>query len=207
MILSRNFPHKLWLMKAAALFMAAGVLSLTACSTKEEESAVSILKDGTIDSRIVDSFEKSYYDQEELQLKILKEAAYYNREVDKDAVSVEKVAVEDGMVKVKMTYASASDYAAFNDGIFFAGSVGEAQEAGYDLNKVLLSVNDSLVTAGMSDILAMTDVRILITDTKDPVHLSGKAIYISGNVSVDEKLKTVTFDEESEELSYIIYAY
>lgn len=206
MVLNRYFSYKLWFTKAVALLMAAGILLLTSCNMNEEESAVSILKDGTIDARIVDSFEKSYYNQEELQQKILTEAAGYNRRVGEDAISVEKVAVEDGMVKVKMTYARASDYADFNNGVFFVGSIEEAREAGYDLNKVLVSVKDSLVAVGMSDILAMTDVQILITDMKEPVHLNGKAAYISSNVSVDEKLKSVTFNEESEEMSYVIFA-
>lgn len=207
MILNRYFPYRLWFTKAAALLMAAGILLLTSCGMEEEESAVIILKDGTIDSRIVESFDKSYYSQEELQQKILMNASAYNRMVGEGAVSVEKVAVEDGVVKVKMTYAGASDYADFNGGVFFVGSVTEAQDAGYDLNKVLVSVEDGLVTVGMSDILAMTDMQILITDMKDPVKLGGKAAYISGNVSVDGKLKTVTFNEESEEMSYVIFAY
>lgn len=205
MSLNRYFPDGLCFTKAAALLAMAGILLITSCSMGEEESEVTILKDGTIDSRIVDSFEKSYYSQEELQQKILLEAATYNRLAGEGAVSVEKVAVEDGLAKVKMTYASASDYAEFNDGVFFVGSIEEAQKAGYNLNKVLVSTEDNLATVGMSDILAMTDMQILITDMKDPVRLSGKAAYVSSNVSVGSQMKSVSFKEESEEMSYVIF--
>ena len=57
----------------------------------------------------------------------------------------------------------------------------------------------------MSDILAMTEMRLLITDRKEPVTLSGKAAYISDNVTMDKKLKTAFFEEESGELAYILF--
>ena len=85
------------------------------------------------------------------------------------------------------------------------GPVSEAQKAGYDLNKVFISSSDQLVTAGMSDILEMSDAKILITDMKEPVVLDGKAVYVSSNVETDKKCKTVSFDETSDEMAYIIY--
>lgn len=205
MILSRLFLQKQRITKATAFFLMTGILLLAGCSMEEEQSQVSLLKDGTVEATIIETFDKSYYDKDELQQMILEEAASYNRSVAQGAVSVDKVSVENGIAKVKMTYASAEDYGAFNDGIFFTGSVSQAREAGYDLNKVLSSTTDALATVGMSDILAMTDVSILITDMKDPVVLNGKATYISGNVTVDRKLKTVSFDESSEGLAYILY--
>lgn len=205
MILSRIFLQKHKIAKMAAFILTAGALTLTACSMGEEESQVSVLKDGTVDSVIVEGFDKSYYDKDELQQMILEEVSTYNRNAGSGVISVEKVSVEDGEAKVRMTYACADDYAAFNDGIFFIGSVQEAQEAGYDLNKVLSSTTDNLATVGMSDMLAMKDVNILITDMKTQVVLNGKAAYISGNVTVDKKLKTVFFDETSEGLAYILY--
>lgn len=205
MILSKKNSHKFNFSGTAVLLLAISTMTITACSMKNEESAVSILKDGRIDSQIIENFEKPYYDQDELQQRILQEAASYNRMAGEGAISVEKVDADNGIIRVKMTYAKASDYAAFNNGVFFVGSIEEAREAGYDLNKVLSSTKDSLVTVGMSDILAMTDVQILITDMKEPVTLNGKAAYISNNVTVNEKLKTVIFDQESKELSYIIY--
>ena len=207
--MTRNklFPPGYGCARAAGLLLAAGMIFLTACAEGggEEESSVTILKDGKLKSLIVESFDKSYYDQDELQQKILREAADYNNEAGEGTVSVEKVAAQDGVVRVEMTYADASSYASFNDGIFFRGSAGEAQDAGYDLNRVLSSAKDLKETVGMSDILAMTEMRLLITDRKEPVTLSGKAAYISDNVTMDKKLKTAFFEEESGELAYILF--
>lgn len=204
MILSRFFSQKHKFSGAFVFILTAVILTLTACSMKEESGTV-LLKDGTVDSVIVENFDKSYYDKDELQQAILEEAASYNRTMGREAVSVNKIVVEDGRVTVKMSYACSDDYGAFNNGIFFDGSIQDAQAAGYDLNKVFSSVTDELATVGMSDVLAMTDMKILITDMKEPVNLNGKAAYISQNVTVDKKLKTVSFDESSEGLAYIIY--
>lgn len=205
MILSSFFSQKNKLARAAVLSLFLGALSLAACDMGEEESSVSLSQDGAVRSTIVENFDKSYYDKDELQQMILEEAVSYNRELGKDAVSVDKVSVENGVARVEMTYADWEAYAAFNDGVFFLGSVLEAQEAGYDLNRVFLSTKDQLVTAGMSDILAMSDVKMLITDMKESVILDGKALYVSSNVKTDRKCKTVSFDEASDNMAYIIY--
>ena len=205
MILSSYFLQKHKLAKVAVLSLFLGTLALTACNAVEGESSVSLLKDGAVKATIVEDFDKSYYDKDELQQMILEEVVSYNRQLGEDAVSVDKVSVENGVARVEMTYADSTAYAAFNGGAFFLGSVTDAQEAGYDLTKVFVSATDQLVTAGMTDILEMRDARILITDMKDPVVLDGKAVYVSGNVKTDKKCKTVSFDEASEEMAYIIY--
>lgn len=205
MILSSYFIQKHKLAKAAVLSLFLGTLALTACNAGEGESSVSLLKDGVVKATIVEDFDKSYYDKDELQQMILEEVVSYNRQLGEDAVSVDKVSVENGVARVEMTYADSESYAAFNDGVFFLGPVSEAQKAGYDLNKVFISSSDQLVTAGMSDILEMSDAKILITDMKEPVVLDGKAVYVSSNVKTDKKCKTVSFDETSDEMAYIIY--
>lgn len=203
--MKKFFSHQYSTLRAAAFLLTAGMFLLSACSGTEEESQVSILKDGKIESMIVESFDKAYYNQEELKQRILQEASDYNRMEEKEAVSVEKVEVNEGAVVVKMTYDTASHYASFNGGIFFLGTVLEAQEAGYDLNMVLSSVKDHLVTVGKSDILSMTDMQILITDMKEPVSLNGKAAYISGNAAADESLKRIFFEAESKEPACVIF--
>ena len=205
MILSSYFLQKHKLAKVAVLSLCLGTLALTACNAVEGESSVSLLKDGAVKATIVEDFDKSYYDKDELQQMILEEVVSYNRQLGEDAVSVDKVSVENGVARVEMTYADSESYAAFNDGVFFLGPVSEAQKAGYDLNKVFISSSDQLVTAGMSDILEMSDAKILITDMKEPVVLDGKAVYVSSNVETDKKCKTVSFDETSDEMAYIIY--
>ena len=183
------------------------IMGLTACmSAKQEEgTSVSVSKDGVITSYIVESFDKPYYDQEELKQMILSEVADYNHTVGTPNVSVEKVLVEDNLATVIMTFANAGDYGDFYGKTFFIGTAKEAQDAGYDMNEVLSSTEDELETIGMSDMLAMTDYQILITDMKEPVTLNGKAAYVSDNTIYSNSLKTVTFGGEADELAYVMY--
>ena len=190
----------------ALLVLLLAVAVTSGCGSETEENRAELQKDGSVKSVISASFDKPDYDIDELQQMVLEESATYNRSVGDNAISVEKVSEKNGTASVKMTYKSAADYAAFNDGIFLVGSPKEAEEEGYNLNKVLSGTKNPLETVGGADILAMdSDVKILITDMKDPVVLDGKALYTSDNVQTDKKYKTVTLKEESGEPAYIIY--
>lgn len=184
-----------------------GMSSLTACSRGEDvpQTEVSVLKDGTVSMYITESFEESYYDAEELQQSILMEAATYNRKMGSGNVSVEKVSVANQVATVIMKYMNASDYAAFNDSIFFMGNAVQAQKEGYDIDVVLSSVDDEQDTIGEPDMLAMEDYILLITDSEYPVNLFGKAQYVSENVSVSKTGKTITHMEDSEKVMYIMF--
>lgn len=190
------------------LFVFVGILSITSCGSwkaKAEGMTVSVAEDGAVHSYIAEGFDKDYYDKEELQQRILSAAASYNRETGGQNISVDKVSVEKQMAVVQMTYASSADYAAFNEGVFFVGTTKEAEEAGYDLNVVLSGTKNEQETIGKSDLLGMSDVKILITDMTEAVTLNGKALYCSENVSVSKNLKTISRQEESDKMAYIIY--
>lgn len=194
--------------RKTAFFMVLGLLLLTACGSEGEESggaAISFTKEGTVQAQIKESFEESYYDKDELQQTILEEVAGYNRRTGKESITVEKVEVADGVAEVAMTYAQAEDYADFNQVVFFAGSPSEAESAGYDLNVVLSSVKNANDTVGKSDILAMKDVTVLITDEKEAIALNGSALYVSDNVTPSRNAKELRMAEEDKKLAYIIY--
>lgn len=190
-----------------SLWLASIMLIMSACSLggNTAQTKISISKDGRVSVSIVESFDKTYYDKDELQQQILTEVAGYNRAAGNGNVAVEKIEVEDGMATVVMTYAKAADYAAFNNSVFFVGSAKEAQEAGYELNTVLSGTKDENETIGMSDMFAMTDYQMLITDIGEPVELAGKAAYISNNVNISKNRKTVTLAENSQGPIYVIF--
>lgn len=191
---------------AVCLLIFVGILSLTGCGkTRAEGMEVSVAEDGAVHSYIAEGFDKDYYDKDELQQRILSAAASYNRETGGQNISVDKVSVEKQMAIVQMTYASYTDYAAFNEGVFFVGTTQEAEEAGYDLNVVLSGTRNEQETIGKSDLLGMSEVKIFITDMPEAVTLNGKALYCSENVTVSKNLKTVSKQEESDKMAYIIY--
>lgn len=184
------------------------MLTMVSCGSMKsgvDGTSVSLDKNGTVQSNIRESFEESYYDEDELLQMILTQAASYNRKAGSGSIAVEKVEVKDGVAEVQMTYAKAQDYASFNKMVFFAGNAKEADQEGYELNVVLSGVKNPQETVGKADILAMEDETLLITDITDPIKLDGKALYVSENVTVSGNGKTVCRSLDSEGLAYIIF--
>lgn len=179
----------------------------TACGLGKEtqKTAISVAKDGTVSMQIIEPFDKTYYDGDELKQRILTEVADYNRNTLTGDISVEKIEVEDQSAKVIMRYAGCEDFALFNKNVFYVGSIAKAQEAGFDLNIVLSGTEDSLETIGMTDMRNMEDYSILITDCADSVTIEGKAAYISDNVSVSKNKKTITRSQDTEEPAYVVF--
>lgn len=194
-------------MRMGSILMITGMLGLTSCGamSKEEATRLCVKKDGTICSYIEESFEQTYYDEDELQQSILVEAAEYNREAGGDKIAVEKVKAEKGTASVEMTYESALDYAGFNGVVFFDGTAQEALLEGYELNVVLSAVEDPLKTLGKADILAMEDYKLLITDVPEQIVLDGKAEYINENAAASKNRRSVKRAEAAEGLAYILY--
>lgn len=185
-----------------------GVLGIVSCGEKEEganESVLSIAKDKTVHADIVEEFEKGYYDKDELQQAILEQVVSYNKNAGGGNITVEKVETGDNSVTVRMTYAGTQDYASFNNAVFFVGTAKEAEEAGYNLNVVLSGVKDAKDTIGKGDMLAMKEEKILITNVNEGIALSGKALYISDNVTVSSNAKTVWYTGKEDGLAYIVY--
>ena len=186
------------------LLLGAVMFLISACekSGGEEVTSITVQKDGTILSHIVESFEQGYYDSEELQQSILTETADYNKAAGSERINVEKIDVDSGVATVRMIYQEAEDYADFNHTVFFVGSTEKAGEE-YELNVVLSGAKDTNDTVGRADILAMKDYKLLITDAQEPVFLNGRAEYISDNVTVSSDRKNIQLSGDG--LGYVLY--
>lgn len=188
----------------ASMFVAVAAFLLSGCQNSggEEITSITVQKDGTIRSQIVESFGQDYYDSEELQQAILTESAEYNKAAGSGKINVEKIQVDEGVVTVCMTYQEAPDYAGFNHMNFFVGSP-ENAEKDYELNVVLSGTKDANDTVGRADILAMKDYKMLITDVQEPVFLDGRAEYVSDNVIVSGDRKNIQLSGDG--LGYVLY--
>lgn len=186
------------------MLAALAALLLSACQSSggEETTSITVQKDGTIRSQIVESFDQDYYDSEELQQAILTESANYNKAAGSGKINVEKIQADEGVVTVCMTYQEALDYAGFNHITFFVGSA-ENAEKDYELNVVLSGTKDANDTVGRADILAMKDYKLLITDVQELVFLNGKAEYVSDNIIVSNDRKNVQLSGSG--LGYVLY--
>lgn len=202
------------------------VLSLTACGDKEQQdkssgkgnandemvTSISVNKDGSIESRIVEKFDAAYYDVSALQAMIEEAAADYSRETAGAEISLKECKVTDGKVNVEMTFNDCNAYAGFNGETFFAGTIQDAYEAGYDLNVTLKAVSskDGAGTVSKQELLGMGDSHIVIFERpvqedeagEDPaeatmrINCYGNILYVGDGVStVGKKSADVSIDQ------------
>ena len=187
-------------MGMAVAFLITGAVACSNESGSVEGSCISVSEDGTILDCIRESFDKDYYDQQELQTQVLQAVANYNSRVGEERISVEKVQINGDVTDVKMEFRSYQDYADFNREIFFIGTPLEAQAAGFDLNKVYVGAEDDSKTMGEAQLLASTGVKVLITDTDQTIQLYDKILYVSDHVRVGAKSKSfqIVTDENNQ---------
>ena len=161
--------------KTFALVLCVLMLGLTACGSKAEENAeetqvssISIKKDGSISSKIIEDFSQSYYDVDGLKSMIETSIAEYKAQNSEAQVSLKKCEAAQGAIEVIMEFGSDRDYAGFKED-FFAGTIQAANQAGYDLNVTLWASSDKLEKDSISkpELLGMGDCHIVIFEAPE----------------------------------------
>lgn len=184
------------------------IAALTGCNSipeidKVEESTLYISKEGSITAFLVDTFEKSYYDQNELEAMIQEEIKEYGQSVKLSRIS-SKSMIDTGIdgIIVQMEYADGISYTGFNGKKLFYGTIAEAYEAGYKINVIVKDMSDASKVISESEIKAMSDKHILIVEENIKVSVPSKILYVSGGVSVLKNTEAVVNHETG--YSYII---
>jgi len=124
------------------------MLGLTACGEKTQEvkdelvasaakSSISVNKDGSISSTIVEDFVESYYDVEGLKTMIETSINAYKAENTDAQIKLKSCKAKDGVANVEIEFGNYQAYAGFNQEDFFVGTVKDANMAGYDLEVTL----------------------------------------------------------------------
>ncbi|MGN1159992.1 MAG: hypothetical protein ACI4SE_07315 [Lachnospiraceae bacterium] len=183
---------------------------LGGCAGKEKaltaDTDTIILKEkGSIVGYVTGEFDESRYSYEQLQALMDSEIASYCTQTAEEAVVLDKSELtEEGILTVVMTYRSAEDYSAFNQEIFFYGTIEEAVLAGYDLRMLTMrDASDAEITVGRTELEAMPDSYILITE--DPSNIRGyqKVAYIGLNDTLVNEHEVDTDDGET--MHYVIF--
>ncbi len=181
--------------------------SLTACSLGKESdiSMVQIKEKGPVIETIVEEFDQSYYNIEELESVIQEDITEYNQNLGSENVKLLSCEEKEGKVIVKLEYTEAADYAAFNDIHFFSGQVSEAMSEGYDFSGPFYE-SESREEMDFDEENDLSDYHVVITDEALNVSTAGKILYTGGNVNlINSKLAGITQDIDNKEWSYIFY--
>lgn len=172
-------------MKKITLFLTAIVLCaglLTGCGDKydTEESTIFILKDGTIVSTDVESFDTATYDEEGLRTYVEEKINTYNDEYGKNCVSLEKLTVEENIAKLIIKYASDEDYTRFNGVELFCGTMADALVSGYPFDVAFAAIQDGKATScSASDVKGADGYKVVVLKANGNVQVKGDIAYVS----------------------------
>ena len=178
-------------------------LFLAGCGNDFEptESTIYVTSKGIVHSAIMESFEKDYYNFEELKGDVETAVQSYCANGKEGAVSVESLVEENDVVTLKMQYQTVADYSTFNDMILFSGSFSEAEAAGYVPSELYDSEGKAVVLSEEEK----NTLKVVVTEESVCVQTSGTIKCVSDNVTVIDKKLASAMEAGAEHLAFIVY--
>ncbi len=167
-------------------------------------STASFTRRGGVEVTTIETFGKSYYDQNELREAIRDSVDRYNRDsgAGKELIEWKGLTVRNGVATLILNYKSVADYVAFNEAPMFFGTVRDALEQGYDLKGILSAVsrrNTSKILT-QRDFEGLSSNRLIYVTEKMNLVVPRRILYASGNLRVSadkEAIVNGTISESS----------
>ncbi len=195
----RLFPGLL----AAAALLAGGCVG----SRGAETTTLYVDEDGVLEQAIVEAVEEDGFTQEELRTYVREDVEAYGAENGEEKVTLESCRLSGGTARITLKYASAADYASYNQVECFLGTVQEAKSAGYSFEGDFLDGSGNAVEN--SAVQAQPEAHVLILEEVLDVRLPGEILYTSADASVSgERTVSVKAAEDAgftDSPVYIIY--
>ena len=203
------------------IFAAASMVTACGTSFKAEESTVYVTKQGTVIGADIEDFNEDYYDEEELETYITESVESYVASNGDGSVELESFKTESSeehgiTAHLYLNYTSYIDYALFNDIVFFAGTITQAQDEGYAFDQQLQAVEDGSLTGivDLKEVLGSEEsdneeLKAVVIGEETVVKIDGTIQFVSdGNVEMISKdTARVHYDVEDKEAQpgYILY--
>ena len=149
-------------------------------------TTLSIDENGRLTEDIVEDLNGEDYTAEELQSFVESSLAAYNPS-EEEKIKLLSCRVENGSVKISLQYESVEDYAAYNQIICFQGTLKQAEDAGYSLDRSWLEPNGS---EGDPQIIREREKEWKVFIVSEPIHVKvpDKILYASENVRITGRL-------------------
>ncbi len=176
---------------------------LAGCGQKFEptESTIFVTSKGIVQSAVMESFDKSYYDFGELSEDAQKAVKAFCLDRNEESVSITSLTNTEDSVTLLMEYQTAEDYAAFNEVLLFSGTFSEAVEAGY-LPDELHDPEGQLVEL---DIEKLGQCKTIVTEESICLQTSGKIRYMSENVMLLDKKLAKAVEAGKSHPAFVLY--
>ena len=180
---------------------------MAACGTKldVQENTIALQRNGKILEAAVETFDQSYYKEDELNSYIQNAVDDYTAEHGKKSVSVTESKVEEKKAYLTLQYENAETFQDFSGIECFSGSIVEAQSAGYDFEQDFYPV-----TEGKADKKSVKGSTLLKEDDlkeNSDLIVPGKIAYVSteGTEVTSEKQVNVTQKQQDTDESVLVY--
>lgn len=183
------------------------MILMTGCKGKNEsydETTVTIDSKGGITHRIIESFDKDYYSEDELRQDIDEQLSDYCKDKDDKAAKLNSLEIKDGIATAEIRFLGCDDYAAFNEVDFFYGSIEEAIERDYPTDVTLKGRSDGDDdTIGKYEFESMKDSMIVVVSEPVVLKLPKKIAYTTANIDIIDD-DTAKMASDSVGLGYIV---
>ena len=186
-----------------AVLCVLGIL-LSGCDKEEVfyETEIVVDRSGQLTENIVESFDKDYYNLEELKEEFTREIAEYNETIGSEEIKLKKAELKDGKVFVTLTFTGPSDYQNFVKEQMFVGTINDAYDNGYSMDVALKGTENGDII-GKVQIMGMKDRNIIILSEPVKIRTPKEIAYVSANVDLIGK-REARILSESGGLAYIV---
>lgn len=193
-------------------------IGLTACGSiigdinlEAGQSAIYIHKDGIVSYAVAESFDKDYYDEDDLKSKIKSEVEDYNASDEasvNDAVELDDFDVSKGVATVVIEFATDYDFLGYIKSYnrveadrFYIGTIADNSKCKIKGDFVS---SDGKENIKGKEISKMTEAYILIVNEEYKVQIDGKVLYTGTNCKIDDD-GIITTAKADDGMSYIVY--
>ena len=184
-----------------AVLTAASVL-LSGCEKLKDVTTTSVYvsKNGVVTEAIVEDYSKDDdYTEDELKVFVEDDIKKFTEERgDADSVKLEKCQIKEDKVEIRMEYGDYQSYADYHGAEFFAGTLDEAEEAGYDFSASFVEEPLEIVTE--DPVLCVSGTAVI--KGKNTVDTAGEwttKSTESASASSSEQTKTEETEQEYEQ--------
>lgn len=172
-------------------------------SGKADRETLELKKNGSVVETVRESFDKEYYNIEDLKSYITSAVAEYNEDFSEAHIVMEKCGKPGTYVEAVLNYKSVDDYKKFNNVEIFSGSISELENTDYHVALDLKDMQGAVVS--LSHVLASgEDYKAAIITQSCELKVSGRIVYYSEGVKVLSG-KTADININDEACAYIIY--
>lgn len=182
--------------------LAAASMLLSGCEKLKDVTTTSVYvsKNGVVTEAIVEDYSKDDdYTEDELKTFVEDDIKKFTEERgDADSVKLEKCQIKKDKVEIRMEYGDYQSYADYHGAEFFAGTLDEAKEAGYDFSASFVDSKGNEVSVE-DTVKGIKNVRVIVCEEPLEIVTDAPVLCVSGTAVIKGSKTVNTTGERTAE--------